>query len=154
MKIRRVYIVTSERLPYRFKVGIAYDTDQRRGAYGIATEKRISLPVFDAREVEAAMKRMYQPFSAAKAAKKIVRSGHTEWFWGINVISATLVAMPVGIVYSEVTGALLGAVILAKKYPIDAVFICLLASLIQAGRTIAIIAGAAGAAYYLFTATT
>ena len=83
---RYIYVLGSTRHPFRYKIGIAKNVDNRRqniredlkgGVYEVFKVK-----VFFARRIEGLLHAFYTPLSA-----RMHGTGKTEWFWMIFPIT-------------------------------------------------------------------
>lgn len=96
MRLRYIYTLYTFSLPWRFKIGIAYDVQQRIGQiqYELSRQtgkqvlirKAMAVPVFFP---ESAEQRLHHWFAALRA-KVPYHRGHTEWFGIVNIATLAI----------------------------------------------------------------
>jgi T5orf172 domain len=127
MKLQKAYVLTSNEKPWRFKVGIAKSVAKRQKQINMHTEKKFAIFCANAHEVEQSVHRVLAPLHTDTTTE----SGHTEWFWCVNVISAGVVGLAlwpyVGFMYAG-AGAF---ALLLLPYPLDGIGLVVAACLLQ-----------------------
>jgi hypothetical protein len=127
MKLQKTYVLTSSEKPWRFKVGIAKNVAKRQKQINMHTEKKFAIVCANAHEVEQSVHSVLAPLHTDTTTE----SGHTEWFWCVNFISALLLCSAlwpyVGFMYAG-AGAV---VLLLLPYPIDGIGLVVAACLLQ-----------------------
>lgn len=155
--IESVYVLFSRQFPYRGKVGISANVEQRRASieqelrrkFGdhVRVWRLFSLPILtDARSFEGAIHSVLNGMPYWECATMRGTNGGTEWWWHLNWVTAILTYfLCIGMVWDCALPVTLAAFLL--PLPLDfALFVALLAG--------AEYAAAAGLGYLIFQALT